>query len=84
MPSQIFDYIERAAETHESGEFTFQPMVQQMINDGFNYYGREIVDGTFYDTGDKLEYLKTVLDFALMHDELGGPVRDYLAERLQR
>lgn len=84
LPSQIFDYIERAAETHESGEFTFQPMVQQMINDGFNYYGREIVDGTFYDTGDKLEYLKTVLDFALMHDELGGPVRDYLAERLQR
>lgn len=84
LPSQIFDYIERAAETHEGGEFTFQPMVQQMINDGFNYYGREIVGGTFYDTGDKLEYLKTVLDFALAHEELGGPVRAYLAERLDR
>lgn len=83
LPSQIFDYIERAAEQHDSGEFTFQPMVQQMINDGFNYYGREIVDGTFYDTGDKLEYLKTVLDFALAHEELGEPVRAYLAERLQ-
>lgn len=42
-----------------------QPIVQAMINDGWGVYAREITDGKFYDTGDKLEYLKTMIDFGL-------------------
>ena len=83
LPGKIFGYIEKAAETHENGEFTFQPMVQQMIDDGYEYYAREIDDGIFYDTGDKLEYVKTVIDFALGHEDLGPELRKHLEHRLE-
>lgn len=38
----------------------------------------EIKNARYYDTGNKLEYLKTVIEFALVHPELNGPFRRYL------
>ena len=60
-----------------------QPVVQQMIDDGHSYYACEIQNGTYYDTGDKLEYLKTVIDFGLSHEELGPELRAHLEDRLK-
>lgn len=68
---EIFDYLLRAQESlvpHQ--EFVQQPSMQQMIEDGHLFYGLEVQNGTFYDTGNKLEYLKTVVDFALKHEDL--------------
>ncbi len=83
LPGKLFEYIEKASRTHSEGEFTFQPMVQAMIDDGFAFYAREIDGGTFYDTGDKLEYLKTVIDFGLAHPELGKQLETYLRTKLR-
>ena len=83
LPGGIMKYVEEGLKTHESGEFTFQPFVQQMIDDGQNFYAREIVGGTFCDTGDKLEYLKTVVDFGLAHEELGPALRAHLEAKLK-
>jgi len=55
-----------------------------MIDDGHNFYARKINDARYYDTGDKLEYLKTTVDFGLNHDDLGPALRAYLEERLKR
>ncbi len=82
LPGAILNYIENGVKTHESGEFTFQPFVQQMINDGHEFYAKEIKDAEFYDTGNPLEYLKTTIDFGLKHPELGGPLADFLRSRL--
>ncbi|MBI3956305.1 UTP--glucose-1-phosphate uridylyltransferase GalU [Candidatus Gottesmanbacteria bacterium] len=41
-------------------------------------YACEIVGGRYYDTGNKLEYLKTVVEFALSHTDLNGDFRSYL------
>src|SRR3989344_271918 len=41
-------------------------------------YACEIKDGRYYDTGNKIEYLKTVVEFALQHKELNGDFREYL------
>lgn len=41
-------------------------------------YACEIVGGKYYDTGNKLEYLKTVVEFALAHKDLNGDFRQYL------
>ncbi|MFZ5844923.1 MAG: UTP--glucose-1-phosphate uridylyltransferase, partial [Patescibacteria group bacterium] len=41
-------------------------------------YACEIVDGKYYDTGNKIEYLKTVVEFALQHKDLNGEFRKYL------
>jgi UTP--glucose-1-phosphate uridylyltransferase len=65
---EIFSYLKTAKDKLQPGEeFIFQPSIQNMIR-----------DGKFYDTGNKLEYLKTVVDFALMHDELKDEFKDYL------
>jgi len=79
----ILPYIEKAAESHDGvGEFTIQPIMQSMIDDGYASYAKEITNGTYYDTGDKLEYLKTVIDFGLLHDELGPKLREYMQSKL--
>ncbi len=41
-------------------------------------YACEIQNGKYYDTGNKLEYLKTVVEFALKHKDLNGAFREYL------
>lgn len=81
---EFVKYIEAAAVHHDSGEFMFQPILQRMINDGHQVYAREIEDGTYYDTGDKLEYLKTVFDFGLAHKELGPALRAHIEQRLRQ
>lgn len=83
LPANFLSYVEKGASTHTDGEFTFQPFVQQMIDDGHSFYAREIVGGKFCDTGDKLEYLKTVFDFALKHPKLGNDLLEYVKHRIE-
>ena len=82
FPGELLKYIERGIGSHSEGEFTFQPFVQQMIDDGHVFYAKEIEDAEFYDTGNPLEYLKTTIDFGLAHPELGESLRTYLREKL--
>lgn len=79
----IFEYLHRQKETlAEDMEFNQQISMQHMIDDGHKMYGYEVPGGVYYDTGNKLEYLKTVVDFALEHDELGDDFRAHLQARL--
>jgi UTP--glucose-1-phosphate uridylyltransferase len=78
----LLEYLSKASTSHIEGEFIFQPSLQQMIDDGHPVYGCEIQNGQFYDTGDKLEYLKTVVDFALMHDDLKDDFSKFLRGRM--
>ena len=41
-------------------------------------YACEIQNGKYYDTGNKIEYLKAVVEFALNHADLNGEFRKYL------
>lgn len=43
-------------------------------------YALEIKNAHYFDTGNKLEYLRTVIEFALEHPEVNGPLRTYLKE----
>jgi len=84
LEPSIFEYLARQMETHdESHEFQMQSALQQMVNDGHHVYGCEIQDGTYYDTGNPMEYLKTVFDFALQRDDTGPELRAYLRNKLQ-
>ena len=84
LPGEIFGYLEKAKEKFNGrGEFTIQPIMQEMIDDGFDFYGVEITNGTYYDTGDKLEYLKTVIDFGLRDPNFGEDLRAHLTNRLK-
>ncbi|HSW77647.1 MAG TPA: sugar phosphate nucleotidyltransferase [Candidatus Chromulinivoraceae bacterium] len=84
LKGDFFNYLEEAQQTFDGvGEFTFQPIMQKMIDEGHDYLAYEIKDGTYYDTGDKLEYLKTVIDFGLAHDELGPDLLRHLQSKLK-
>ncbi|MCL4374977.1 UTP--glucose-1-phosphate uridylyltransferase [Patescibacteria group bacterium] len=41
-------------------------------------YAVEIKNGKYYDTGNKLEYMKTVVEFALAHNGISQDFRDFL------
>jgi UTP--glucose-1-phosphate uridylyltransferase len=80
----IIDYLLKQKDSYDSatGEFMIQDSMQQMIEDGHHIYGCEIQNGTYYDTGNPLEYLKTVFDFALERQDIGDELGDYLRKKL--
>ena len=83
LTPEILPYLRQIqAEYDGQGELMIQPAIQKMIDNGYGVYAKEIQNGKYYDTGDKLEYVKTVIDFSLMYDKLGPEIRRYLQDRL--
>lgn len=81
---EVLDYLEAGLKSLPKDQefYVTDNVIQPMLADGKDFYGCEIKDSKRYDTGDKLEYLKTVIDFGLVHPELGPALRDYLKTQL--
>jgi UTP--glucose-1-phosphate uridylyltransferase len=79
----IMEYLQKQLDQHDpaKGEFMVQNSMQQMIDDGHHIYARDI-QGVYYDTGNPLEYLKTVFDFALKRDDIGPALTEHLRKKL--
>lgn len=83
FPSKFLHYVQQAYEEYNGeGELMIQTAMQAMINDGYQYLACEIADGTYYDAGNRLEYIKTVVDFALRRDDIADEFRAYLKQRI--
>lgn len=79
----IFTYLHRAQDSREEGaELYYNDALKLMLQDGKKVFAAEIKNGRYYDAGDKLEYMKTVVDFALRRDDIGENFREYLKEVL--
>ncbi len=80
----ILEYLQKQLESFDesTGEFMMQDSMQQMINDGHHIYACDVKGGVYYDTGNPLEYLKTVFDFALQRDDIGPELGDHLRKKL--
>ena len=79
LTPEILRYIDEAEADLDGGsEFMIQPIMQKMINDNVPFVGCQIKNGIYHDTGNKLEYLKTVVEYALKHKDLGDEFRNYL------
>ena len=75
----IFNYLDRALENlNEGDELYYNDALKLMLNDQKRVLAAEIKNGVYHDTGNKLEYLKTVVEFALEHKDLNGDFRAYL------
>jgi UTP--glucose-1-phosphate uridylyltransferase len=75
----IFRYLHEAQEALQPGaELWYNDALKLMLADGKKVLAAEIKNGHYYDAGDKLEYLKTVVDFALKRGDIGGEFREYL------
>ena len=79
----IFAYLHEQRKSLQAGqEFVVQQSMQKMIEDGRKLYGVEVKNGKFYDAGSKLEYLKTVVDFALMNESLKRDFKQFLLDKI--
>jgi UTP--glucose-1-phosphate uridylyltransferase len=77
----IFDYLTQVlAELQPGQEFYYIDALRLMLKDGKRVLAKEIEGGVFHDTGNKLEYLKTVVEFALKNPEVSEDFRNYLAK----
>mgnify|MGYP001571446793 CR=1 FL=1 len=75
----IFDYLDEILEKLDDGEeLYYNNALNHMLKDNKRILAVEIKGGKYYDTGNKLEYLKTVVEFALKHKDLNGEFRNYL------
>ncbi len=80
----VFDYLQALNPKGDTDhEFNLTAALQSMVQADQKIFACEIQQGTFYDTGNPMEYLKTVFDFALRRDDIGPELADYLRKKLQ-
>lgn len=77
LPPEIFHALKRL-EPGKGGEIWLTDAINLLRNDGVPVYAVEIQNGKYYDTGNKLEYMKTVVDLALQHPEISADFKTYL------
>ena len=81
--SDIFPFIHEQLEKRILDEETqIQPAIQAMIDSSIKVTALKIENAHFYDAGNKLGYLKTIVDFALDNPELKDDFLAYLEEKV--
>ena len=84
LPASIFDILEHT-EPGKGGEIQLTDALQEMAADpsGPGVVG-VIFGGRRYDTGDRVEYIKAIVQLASDRDDLGGELRPWLKEFAER
>ena len=77
----IFDYLDDIlAGLKEGEELYYNDALKRMLQDKKRVLAAEIKGGKYYDTGNKLEYMKTVVELGLKHPDINGTFRKFLKE----
>jgi UTP--glucose-1-phosphate uridylyltransferase len=77
----IYKPLEEAKEKLEEGqELVYLSGVQALIDQGKPVYTIEIKNANYHDTGNKLEYLKTVVEYGIKHEDIGKDFKDFLKD----
>lgn len=79
LPPEIFSALKRI-KPGKGGEIWLVDAINLLRDEGVPLYAVEIENGKYYDTGNKLEYMKTVVDLAIKHPEIGEEFNEYLKE----
>ena len=81
LTPEVFDALDRVV-PGKGGEIQLTDAIALMIEEG-GVYGYVFAEGR-YDTGNKLDYLKAIVEFALRRDDLGPEFREFLSEVARR
>lgn len=84
LTPEVFEHLEIAQKTYNgSKEFYLTTYVlEPMIEAGLPIFGCRLSGAKYHDTGNKLEYLKTVVDFAMQRDDIKDEFCEYLKNRV--
>lgn len=75
----IFQYLSEVVKNLKDGEeLYYNDPMKLMLKDKKRILAAEIKGGKYYDTGNKMGYLRAVVDHALKHDELKNEFKKYL------
>jgi len=77
LPPEIFSALKRI-KPGKGGEIWLVDAINLLKQEGVPVYTVVIENGKYYDTGNKFEYLKTVVEFALQHNETNGEFKKFL------
>lgn len=77
LPPQIFPAL-KSVQPGKGGEIWLVDAINLLREEGFPLYAVEINSAKYYDTGNKLEYMKTVVDLALTHPDIKDDFKEYL------
>lgn len=84
LTPDIFDYIDTVLDNLKEGEeLYYNDALKLMLNDGKRVLAKEIEGGKYYDTGNILEYMKTVVEFGLKHEKINHHFENYLRDLLK-
>lgn len=77
LPPEIFKAL-KELKPGKGGEIWLVDAINVLRKQGVPIYACEIKNGKYYDTGNKMEYMKTVVEFALRHPDINGEFKKYL------
>jgi len=79
LPPEIFNALREQA-PGKGGEIWLVDAINKLKSQGVPLYAVEIKDAKYYDTGNKLEYMKTVVELGLKHPDINGEFKKFLKE----
>ncbi len=77
LPPEIFSAIKKL-KPGKGNEYWLVDAINLLKKEGFPVYTVVIRNGRYYDTGNKLEYMKTVVEMGLNHKDINGEFRLFL------
>jgi len=77
VPPDIFSALKRL-KPGKGGEIWLTDAINLLKTEGVPVYTVVIENGRYYDTGNKFEYMKTVIEFALQHEETRDEIKKFL------
>ncbi len=80
LPPEIFHALRRI-NPGKGGEMWLVDAINMLKQDGVQLYAIEVENAKYYDTGNKLEYMKTVVDLALQHPDISKDFLEYLKSK---
>lgn len=78
MVPAIAEALRRREAAGSTNELYYVEGLNILLEQSKDVYALEIQGGKYYDCGDKLEYLKTVVEFGLKHQDLNADFKEYL------
>jgi UTP--glucose-1-phosphate uridylyltransferase len=79
LPPEIFNAL-KDLKPGMGGEIWLVDAINLLREQGIPIYAVEIENGKYYDTGNKLEYMKTVVELGLAHPDISGEFKKFLKE----